>query len=855
MNGNFWIRVVVFFMISNCFMPSASWVMAGEKKEKEEASASKFSDLKLSIEASLQTNLETIESIKELKTAADGMGREVNAEMNSHKLQESIYSNHLLNPMVPLKTLEESYLGLTTSFQAIASRLGELKKKQEAIQKINAQTDELIAVSDKQIQDILSEAKSDPEVKLLNKKLKELSKSLAVRQKMIQSVMDTYKILFTEVSDTWQRYDSLIKRFDQMIEKRKKQDLLERKKLMESIGLQKIIADITELVAKAGKTVTGEFWTGQFRFIKTSEWMFLGSFFLVFMIVMVITFRVRFRLKKLMNHSVVLDKYWTRIVLLLLKRSFILIGTTLFFYVMTETGRFQPKPVILEVIVNFLLVWLFTKWFKDALKLLKADGQPVFQDNQLFWIRIQIRIIRIFTVFYIVLSWLHTSDSIVTILGRILFALCLYASNIIFWRISDRIKGAVQTGDGDHVSSEFQKCTAVMKPLTYLIIVSGFILDVTGYGSLSQLWFTSWGLSFAVGLLGAMTYKAIREWKPTIKKTQELSEEETSAARNSLQWVGVQFLTFLWCGILLILFVLSWGGKKAVLLGIFEFIKMPLTVGSMKFSLLGLMIAIPILLITQGLARVWRHVFFDNFLGQSGMEEGLKESVTTITVYAIWLVGIMLALNALGFDSTSLTLVLGALGIGIGFGLQNIFNNFLSGIILLFERPIQVGDDIEVNGVWATVKKINVRSTIAQTYDNASLIIPNSDLISTQVTNWSFKDRRLRRNIDLGVAYGSDLELVRKTLLEIAVKNSRVLKLPKPDVIFKDFGDSALIFRLRIWAHVDHFFAVESEVRYEIDRLFRERGIEIAFPQMDIRIKRSADIEGREAAPDTPSEK
>lgn len=854
MNGNFWIRVVVFFMISNFFMPSA-WIMAGEKKEKEEASPSKFSVLKQSIEASLQTNLQTIESIKELKTAAEEMGREVNAEMNSHKIQETIYSNHLLNPMVQLKTLEESYLGLTTSFQSIASRLGELKKKQEEIQKINAQTDELIAVSDKQIQDILSEAKTDPETKPLVKKLKELSKSLAIRKKMLQSVMDAYESLSSEVKNTWQRYDSLIKRFDQMIEKRKKQELLERKQLIESIGLQKIIADITELVVKAGKTMTGEFWAGQFRFVKTSERLFLGSFFLVFMIVMVFAFRVRVRLKKLMNHSVVLDKYWTRIVLLLLKRSSILIGATLFFYVMTETGRFQPKPVVLEVIVSFLLVWLFTKWFKDALKLLKTDGQPVFQDNQLFWIRIQIRIIRIFAVFYIVLSWLHTSDSIVIILGRILFALCLYASNIIFWRISDRMKGAVQPGEGDQVLSEFQKCTAVMKPLTYLIIVSGFVLDVTGYGSLSQLWFTSWGLSFAVGLLGAMTYKAIREWKPAIQKTQEISEMETSAARNSLQWVGVQFLTFLWCGILLVLFVLSWGGKKAVLVGIFEFIKMPLTVGSMKFSLLGLMIAIPILLITQGLARGWRHVFFDNFLGQSGMEEGLKESVTTITVYAIWLVGIMLALNALGFDSTSLTLVLGALGIGIGFGLQNIFNNFLSGIILLFERPIQVGDDIEVNGVWATVKKINVRSTIAQTYDNASLIIPNSDLISTQVTNWSFKDRRLRRNIDVGVAYGSDLELVRKTLLEIAGNTSRVLKLPKPNVIFRDFGDSALMFRLRIWTYIDYFLEVETDIRYGIDRLFRERGIEIAFPQMDIHIKRSGDIEGREVAPDTPSEK
>ncbi|MBU0995146.1 MAG: mechanosensitive ion channel [Proteobacteria bacterium] len=219
------------------------------------------------------------------------------------------------------------------------------------------------------------------------------------------------------------------------------------------------------------------------------------------------------------------------------------------------------------------------------------------------------------------------------------------------------------------------------------------------------------------------------------------------------------------------------------------------------------------------------------------MDIGLQESITTISVYLIWAAGTLMALNAFGLNMTSITVVLGALGIGIGFGLQNIFNNFLSGIILLFERPIQVGDDVEVNGTWANVKKINVRSTVVQTYDNATLIIPNSDFISAQVTNWSFKDKRIRRNIVVGVAYGSDLMMVQSSLLEAAEKTQRVLKLPKPDVIFKDFGDNSLIFVLRLWTRVDYFYTVESAVRFEIDRLFRERKIEISFPQRDLHIR------------------
>ncbi|MBU2644011.1 mechanosensitive ion channel [bacterium] len=218
------------------------------------------------------------------------------------------------------------------------------------------------------------------------------------------------------------------------------------------------------------------------------------------------------------------------------------------------------------------------------------------------------------------------------------------------------------------------------------------------------------------------------------------------------------------------------------------------------------------------------------------MEHGLQESIKTLTIYVIWVLGIIISMNVFGLNPTSLVVIFGALGIGLGFGLQNIFNNFMSGLILLFERPIQVGDDIEINGTWATVKKINVRSTLVQTYDNASLIIPNSDLINTQVTNWSFKDKRLRRPITVGVAYGSDIELVRKTLLEISQDFPNVLKYPAPDVLFLDFGDSALIFKLRFWTYIDGMFETETNLRFEIDRRFREKKITIAFPQQDVHL-------------------
>ena len=206
-------------------------------------------------------------------------------------------------------------------------------------------------------------------------------------------------------------------------------------------------------------------------------------------------------------------------------------------------------------------------------------------------------------------------------------------------------------------------------------------------------------------------------------------------------------------------------------------------------------------------------------------------------IYLLWGLGIVMALSILGVSATSLAVVFGAMSIGIGFGLQNIFNNFISGIILLLERPIQVGDAIEIGGVWAEVKKINIRATIVQTFDNASLIIPNSEFISSQVTNWSFKEPSLRRKVSVGVAYGSDVELVRKTLLEIAGQTANVMKKPKPDVMFDDHGDSALIFTLRYWTTIKYYYITSTDIRFAIDRLFKERDIEIAFPQRDIHIR------------------
>jgi small-conductance mechanosensitive channel len=182
--------------------------------------------------------------------------------------------------------------------------------------------------------------------------------------------------------------------------------------------------------------------------------------------------------------------------------------------------------------------------------------------------------------------------------------------------------------------------------------------------------------------------------------------------------------------------------------------------------------------------------------------------------------------------------MLSALGVGIGFGLQSIVNNFVSGLILLFERPVRVGDFIELGGKWAEIKNIGLRATTVQTLDQADVIIPNADLVTNQVINWTLSNRRVRLIIPVGVAYGSDISLVMETLMTCAIESLKVAKIPEPQVLYLSFGESTLDFELRVWVpNAEERMTVISELHQEIDRRFREAKIEIAFPQQDIHLR------------------
>jgi len=244
------------------------------------------------------------------------------------------------------------------------------------------------------------------------------------------------------------------------------------------------------------------------------------------------------------------------------------------------------------------------------------------------------------------------------------------------------------------------------------------------------------------------------------------------------------------------------------------------------------------LIMLTGWSKRWIET---RWLRHMNLDRGARDALMAMVGYIGFIIAAIVALRFSGVSVASLAIIAGALSVGIGFGLQSIANNFISGLILLFERPIKSGDFVTIAGVEGYVRKISIRSTEIETLDRRNVIVPNSELISGQVTNWVLRDPHGRLTLNVGVAYGSDVELVQKLLVEAAMEHPDVIKegrAPGPKALFMEFGESSLNFELRIWIHrIEKRFDVVSGVNFAIDKAFRAHGVQIPFPQRDLHVR------------------
>jgi small-conductance mechanosensitive channel len=239
-------------------------------------------------------------------------------------------------------------------------------------------------------------------------------------------------------------------------------------------------------------------------------------------------------------------------------------------------------------------------------------------------------------------------------------------------------------------------------------------------------------------------------------------------------------------------------------------------------------------------------LFKKRVLPKTTLKPNEAATAAKLLYYFGMLLVLLLSLRIIHIPLTAFAFVGGALAIGVGFGAQNLINNFISGFILMAERPIRVGDVIEIEGNFATVEDIGPRSTRIRTGDNIHVLVPNSSFLEKNIVNWTLSDKMVRTHVAVGVAYGSPVREVEALLLKAVSENENILKTPKPFVLFKDFGDNALLFYLYFWVSMDTVtqrLIIESNIRFRIDDLFREAGIVIAFPQRDVHLDASRPLE------------
>ena len=263
-------------------------------------------------------------------------------------------------------------------------------------------------------------------------------------------------------------------------------------------------------------------------------------------------------------------------------------------------------------------------------------------------------------------------------------------------------------------------------------------------------------------------------------------------------------------------------------------------VGSASFNFFNLFFILSAFYITRAAITAARAFLNRMSLSSRRLDTSLIPPMQTAITYGLWTLFALLALRALGFSLQNLAVIAGGLSVGIGFGMQNIVNNFFSGLILIFSRTLHEGDVIDVGDLQGTVRKISIRATMIETFDNAVIFVPNSEFVSNRLINWTRNGRLVRREVAVGVAYGTDPKLVEKLLLEVAQDVQTVVRRPQPCVLFMDFADSTLNFVLRYWADISNTTDAASIIRHKIVDVFAKNQVEIAFPQLDVHLFQTA---------------
>ncbi len=491
---------------------------------------------------------------------------------------------------------------------------------------------------------------------------------------------------------------------------------------------------------------------------------------------------------------------------------------------------------ILKVLVLFILAQvLLSAWIKRYSKFAEITYQQPFPARGLYWrLVIALSMLTLGAILISIPDQPMTNNP-----AQVLFRNLLTAAMLVVL-----IELAVFLGRVPQIP----RIANAARLVAIFLFSLSLILELVGYHSLSKFFWVGIVLS-AFALTGFYILERLFRYfydglengqgRGQVKFRQMLSVQPDEPVPG-LIWLRLISMVALWVFLGLIL-LKAWGVSDSTVLSMTSTVSDGFRIGDSLIKPISVLLGIVTFSLLLMVFRWFKDGLDRKYLERSRMESGAREATLTITGYVGFVIAALTGLTIAGVEFGNIAIIAGALSLGIGFGLQNIVNNFVSGIILLFERPIKTGDWIITGTTEGYVKKIRVRSTEVQTFDKADVIVPNSELISTQVTNWTLRNKYGRVVISVGVAYGSDTEMVRE-LLYSATEGIPEIVQNQPslatNVLFLNFGESSLDFQLRCFIHnIETILEVKSKLHFAIDKVFRENNIEIAFPQRDLHIR------------------
>lgn len=772
---------------------------------------------------SIGKDLETLETELDLekKLRDDKTGQQ-----QIYRTQINSLRNFLIVPGISISVFEKGIEEIDISLSVIKAKIQKLSERNKKLELTLSSVEDKLFFIKQSISD-LEQFKGKPASKESElKALKPYRSNLEKQQKIITDTMDLLSQEMTVLNDLIQSFEDIRVTLKKEIKQKKETLLFEKNEItLKSFSPGEFKKEIQFLFTTTRQLVSINYISMKASLLK--EYMDLKSIITLFAFFMFSIFFYQgwSLLRNTKSYKEISSKSLGN-PLTVIKSSLLLVFGILFLVTLSMTRLYVVFPDLIKFMISFAVVMFLTKIASHSIRLIVQEKETAFLKRLYQWRNKIVWGIRIHSLVYLFIYRFLSSDNTLLLTAvRIVSETILVAGVFLFWRAFKQT---------DDTRSPWMKLVII---LSEIIALSGLLADISGYGYFAVWWYISWGFSSVIFILCLMTLSSMKEVDLKFKQKFKPESPKSYSISYPFYWILSNGLYFLVIILALTGLAFSWSISDKFFEWLWEVFNRKYVIGKIELSLAGLTYSFLVIFLTYLLTQLWKKIISEYILKDSGLTTGAKDSVITISVYIIWSIGILISLSVFGLNTTSITVAIGALSIGLGFGLQNIFNNFISGLILLFERPIQVGDIVEVGGIWGEVKKINVRSTLVQTYENSSLIIPNSEFISANVTNWSHKDPYIRRDVKVGVAYGSDTDLVGKLLLQAAHSVDEVYNYPKKPVVhFIDFGDSSLDFRLRFWSTIDNFILAESKLRFKIDKLFNENHVVIPFPQRDVHI-------------------